>query len=138
VVTAETLSEPNLRTEITIMKTTRKTAAKETGQPRKSKARKTHAPRKAPARKPAPTRKPARQARTGTKQETVMEMLKTKAGATIPAIMKVTGWQAHSVRGFLSGHVKKKLGLTVAREKTDGDSIYRIKDAKPGAGRKRR
>ena len=120
------------------MKMTRKTAAKGTGKTRKGKAGTTRTERKAPAPKPAPTRKPAHQARTGTKQETVMEMLKAKAGATIPAIMKVTGWQAHSVRGFLSGHVKKKLGLTVAREKTDGDSIYRIVDAKPGTGRKRR
>ena len=120
------------------MKTTRKTAAKATGQTRKGKAGKARTERKAPAPKPARTNKPARQARTGTKQETVMEMLKAKSGATIPAIMKVTGWQAHSVRGFFSGHVKKKLGLTVAREKTDGNSIYRIMDAKPGTGRKRR
>ena len=120
------------------MKTTRKTAAKGTGQTRKGKAGPTRTARKAPAPKPAPARKPTRQARTGTKQETVMEMLKAKAGATIPTIMKVTGWQAHSVRGFFSGHVKKKLQLTVAREKTDGDSIYRVMDAKQGAGRKRR
>ena len=45
--------------------------------------------------------------------------------------MKATGWQQHSVRGFLAGVVRKKLGLTLQSEKTEGDRMYRIVSSKP-------
>ena len=60
------------------------------------------------------------------KQSRVIEMLRRKQGSTIPAIIKATGWQPHSVRGFFAGVVRKKLGLTLVSEKTGSERVYRI------------
>ena len=60
------------------------------------------------------------------KQSCVIEMLRRKQGSTIPAIIKATGWQPHSVRGFFAGVVRKKLGLTLVSEKTGSERVYRI------------
>ena len=65
--------------------------------------------------------------RDGSKGSTIAGLLKLKGGATIAELTKATGWQAHSVRGFLSGTLKKKAGLNIASEKgDDGERRYRI------------
>ena len=76
--------------------------------------------------------KPAIQ--SSTKHSSILAMLRTPAGATIAAIMTATEWQQHSVRGFLAGVVRKKLGLNLVSEQTDKGRIYRIKDSKASSG----
>ena len=53
-----------------------------------------------------------------TKHDRVLELLSQRNGATIPELMEATGWQQHSVRGFLAGTVKKKLGFTLMSSKS--------------------
>ncbi len=65
--------------------------------------------------------------RQGTKQALLIDLLKRKTGATIADLVKATGWQPHSVRGAISGALKKKLGLTVTSEPIEKRGrVYRI------------
>jgi hypothetical protein len=69
----------------------------------------------------------------------VIALLRCSEGATLSSLIKVTGWQPHSVRGFLAGCVRKKLRLSLTSEKVDGERTYRINDAGGSAeGSKRR
>ena len=84
------------------------------------------------AKKASPTQKAPKAAqekgtRDGSKAAKVLALLKRPDGATLAELMKATGWQAHSVRGFLSGTVSKKLGLAVTSAKSeDSERTYSI------------
>ena len=67
---------------------------------------------------------------TDTKHARIIAMLRTPAGATIASLVAATKWQQHSVRGFLAGIVRKKLGLNLVSEQTDKGRVYRVKDGK--------
>ena len=77
----------------------------------------------------------------GSKQSRVIAMLQSPTGATIAAMMKATGWQQHSVRGFLAGVVRKRLKLKLGSKKVDGNRVYQIPggaSSKPKAGSSKR
>src|SRR6516162_2301604 len=67
-----------------------------------------------------------KKAEPGSKQSRVIAMLQSPAGTTIAAMMKATGWQQHSVRGFLAGVVRKHLKLKLGSKKVDGVRVYQI------------
>ena len=68
----------------------------------------------------------------GSKQSRVIALLQSPTGATIEAMMKTTGWQQHSVRGFLAGVVRKRLELKLGSKKVDGNRVYQIASADRG------
>src|SRR6266480_809016 len=96
----------------------------------RSTARKTAKPAARKRSAAAPSRSAAR---PDTKHARIIAMLRMPTGATIPAIMTATDWQQHSVRGFLAGVVRKKLGLNLVSEQTNKVRVYRIKDGKAAA-----
>ena len=100
------------------------------------------------AKLPADTQPEAAATRTpraGTKQALMIELLKRPEGATVEQIAAATGWQHHTIRGAISGALKKKLGLTVEATRTrevgpnktgakGSSTVYRITGSGPAAG----
>jgi hypothetical protein len=94
----------------------------------------TAAPKKAKATKEAKPKdgapiaqSTAKGPREGSKKAIVLDLLKRAEGATLKEIMSATAWQAHSVRGFISGSLGKKMGLKIESEKrADGERVYRL------------
>jgi uncharacterized protein DUF3489 len=85
-----------------------------------------------PAKKATKGAKSPKKKATGahqcSKTAQVLDRLKRSGGATLKELMKATGWQAHSVRGFLSGTLGKKMGLTVTSTKAaDEERRYSVK-----------
>ncbi len=79
------------------------------------------------ARRTATSGRAARPAGKGTKQAILIGLLQRRGGATIAQMTAKTGWQPHSVRGAISGTLKKKLGLAVTSNKVEGrDRVYQI------------
>jgi hypothetical protein len=93
-----------------------------TSQPRRPKA-----PKSVKRAKQSPNKPSHTQAREGSKKAEILALIQRPKGATLAEIQKAIGWQAHSVRGFLSGTARKKMGLAVASDKReDGQRVYRL------------
>ena len=81
-----------------------------------------------PAKKAPKGAKKATGPRDGSKAAKILDLLRRPGGATAKELMKASGWQPHSVRGFLSGTVSKKMGLAVTSMKgEDGERTYSVK-----------
>ena len=94
-----------------------------TARPKKHKSRS----RRSATGRQTRTEAPPAGVRPGTKQALLIDLLRRKDGATIGEIVDAIGWQPHSVRGAISGTLKKKLGLTVERAVVDDRGrVYRI------------
>ncbi|MGI8991525.1 MAG: DUF3489 domain-containing protein, partial [Bryobacteraceae bacterium] len=85
------------------------------------------APKKANAGKQAKGGGEPRTARDGSKTAKILELIQQPGGATLAEIMEASGWQAHSVRGFISGTLGKKMGLEIdSAKREDGTRIYTL------------
>lgn len=103
-------------------------------QPKSATAVKRGTVRTTKSRPPVPPKKvPAASTSIATysKQAKILNMLHAPAGATIAAVMKATGWQQHSVRGFLAGTVRTKLKLNLISEMVGDERVYRIIRVEP-------
>jgi hypothetical protein len=93
-------------------------------------ARSTRAVAKAAAKRPATKRKPRLSVEAASpspsKQAQLIALLQSPTGGTLEQMTSLTGWQPHSVRGVISGVLRKRLGLDVSSEVHDGSRVYRI------------
>lgn len=111
----------------------KKAASQKKGAPKANKGAKKAAkqakaaPKKQAASKKAAKVKEAKVPREFSKKNIVLDLLRRAKGATMAEIAKATDWQNHSIRGFISGNLTKKMGLTVESSKSDaGERTYRI------------
>jgi hypothetical protein len=96
-------------------------------EPAPDRATKTGAEPRKPRPAAAPKKKSEQTVRKGTKLSVLVDLLSRKAGATIEEAAKATGWQHHSVRGAISGALKKKMGLQVTSAPVEGRGrVYRV------------
>jgi hypothetical protein len=112
----------------TSKKKTKKAAATPTTKARAAKrSTKAALPKAEPTARAASVKKPATAPRGGTKTDKILDLLKRPGGVTLKELLKATGWQPHSVRGFLSGTIGKKMGTPVESFKgAEGDRCYRL------------
>jgi hypothetical protein len=110
--------------------TSKKVATKKRGAPKGRKTAKGATPKKA-AKTNKKAAKPERKAavpRAESKGAQILALIRRPKGATLADLAKLTGWQNHSIRGFLSGAVGKKMGLTVeSTKREDGERVYSLK-----------
>jgi hypothetical protein len=134
VMTAAIAAEGKIKTMTTPTPAKQKRSKATAGKAYPAQRRPTVAPSKAksgrkagPAKKPAETDKIGSTASQGSKTNKILDLLKRPGGVTLNELMKATGWQPHSVRGFLSGTLKKRMGTPVESFKSaDGIRTYRI------------
>ncbi len=121
------------RDELAAAKTPAETkSTKRPGGVKRSSAKRAAAP-SAKAAKPSPGRR-----NPHSKQDQIVALLRQPGGATLDVLVKATGWQKHSVRGFLAGTVRKKLKLPLLSEKIDGIRTYRIGASRAAKAAKKR
>jgi hypothetical protein len=98
---------------------------------RKTSSPKTSVSKKQLHKKSVPSPKTGKTPEPGksTKQAKIISLLKQSSGVSLPDLMKATGWQAHSIRGFISGTLKKRLSLNIISDTTStGLRRYRISE----------
>jgi hypothetical protein len=131
VVAAVVAAQPK-ETPMTKTKSKRKPASRTNDSKTKARNSRRTTARKAvqlkPVTKPVVRQRPRSAARRESKKALIIAMLRAPAGATIEAMARATKWQPHSVRGFLAGVVRKKLGLTLVSADGANGRIYRITD----------
>jgi hypothetical protein len=121
---SHSVDEPRSATAVERTKRQRLSNAKRTGTRAKALKRQTR------SKSAVRSRGRVKPAAAKTKQQVCIDLLSRKEGATVEELQAATGWQQHSVRGFLAGAVKKKLGLTLLSEEPDvGPRRYRIASA---------
>jgi hypothetical protein len=100
--------------------------------PKSTKARATASSAAPAAKSRQPASGDSQKAPAPSKQSRVIALLQSPAGVSVAAMMKATGWQPHSVRGFLAGVVRRRLKLKLTSRKLDGERVYHIASAASG------